>query len=80
MSKPDGQVAVRPDAQRSVEEQPLRRVDGQADTGGFDLHAMTKRGERALQHMDSYIGAAAAANVERSGSEKANSHRATIIV
>ena len=78
--EPDGQIAGRFGAQGTIEQQALQRKNRQAHARSFELHPMAEAGKRAGKHIHPHIGAAAAANVERSGSKEANTHRATIIV
>ena len=76
----DGEIVGRGGAQGAIEEQPLERVNGQAHAGSFEIHLVPEGLEGARQYVNSDVGAAAAANIERSGSEEANSQWATIIV
>ncbi len=76
----NGEVAGRGGAQRAIEEQALERENGQEQAGSFELHRVAQAGQRACQYVNAHVGAAAAADIERSRGEEANTHRATIIV
>jgi hypothetical protein len=75
-----GEVAGHGGGERSIEHQAFEGVVGEAQAGRFEFHGVAQAAERARQHVHADVGAAAVADIERSGSKKANAHRATIIV
>ncbi len=52
-------------AEPAIEQQPLQRVDRQMAPRRFEIHPVPLRFQRARQHVDPDIGAAAAADIQR---------------
>ena len=65
-----GEIEFRRRAQRAVEHQPFQRVDATVALRRLVGHRVPQLFERAPQHVDADIGAAAAPDIERRRREK----------
>ena len=72
--KADGKIEARRGTKPSVEPQALECVHRQVDVRARELDGVAEAFERLCQHMNPNVGAAAALNIERRGSEESDSH------
>ena len=70
----DGKIEIRGGTKPPVEPQALAGVYGQPYARGSELHGVAQAFERLCQDVNPNVGAAAALNIERCGSEESDSH------
>ena len=70
----DGKIEVRRGTKAPVEPEALQCVHGQPDARGRELDGVAQAFERLCQDVNPDVGAAAALDIERRGSEESDSH------
>ena len=70
----DGEIEIRGRTKPPVEPEALQGVHGQPDARSRELDGVAQAFERLCQDVNPDVGAAAALNIERRGSEESDSH------